>query len=371
MRRFLFTLAGLSLMFAPVQAQDIEIGGLLDVGFLHNFNDPGRATGEGIANGFAGGNEDSFQVTLAQLSVSKEADPVGFNLTLDFFQTAANDQLGDLDGATADEDDIALQAANVVWNTDYGNGLSVTAGKMETLVGFDVIESASNPHMTHGLLFALVPLTHTGVRFGYPIMDNANLTLGFNNGADDDVDDNQGKSIEAQLAVSPSESWFASLTFTYGAEFGSVAGNTDPESDKQLIINFVTTYDFTEELSAYAELTYLDNEDQGAAGADSTGLGYGLGVTYWATDVYGVSLRWEYVDNDGANNGGGLGATVDSMWDITLTGHAKLTDDLTFRLEFRHDNADMVGAAVGTFGDEGAALEDSVNTLGVQLLYSF
>ena len=70
MRRFLFTLAGLSLMFAPVQAQDIEIGGLLDVGFLHNFNDPGRATGEGIANGFAGGNEDSFQVTLAQLSVT-------------------------------------------------------------------------------------------------------------------------------------------------------------------------------------------------------------------------------------------------------------------------------------------------------------
>ncbi len=353
-------------MFAPVQAQDIEIGGLLDVGFLHNFNDPGRATGEGIANGFAGGNEDSFQVTLAQLSVSKEADPVGFNLTLEFFQTAGSAQLA---GNAAD--DIALQAANVVWNTDYGNGLSVTAGKMETLVGFDVIESASNPHMTHGLLFALVPLTHTGVRFGYPIMDNANLTLGFNNGADDDVDDNQGKSIEAQLAVSPSESWFASLTFTYGAEFGSVAGNTDPESDKQLIINFVTTYDFTEELSAYAELTYLDNEDQGAAGADSTGLGYGLGVTYWATDVYGVSLRWEYVDNDGANNGGGLGATVDSMWDITLTGHAKLTDDLTFRLEFRHDNADMVGAAVGTFGDEGAALEDSVNTLGVQLLYSF
>ena len=173
------------------------------------------------------------------------------------------------------------------------------------------------------------------------------------------------------MAVSPSESWFASLTFTYGAEFGSVAGNTDPESDKQLIINFVTTYDFTEELSAYAELTYLDNEDQGAAGADSTGLGYGLGVTYWATDVYGVSLRWEYVDNDGANNGGGLGATVDSMWDITLTGHAKLTDDLTFRLEFRHDNADMVGATPGVFADEGAALEDSVNTLGVQLLYSF
>jgi hypothetical protein len=366
MRRFLFTLAGLSLMFAPVQAQDIEIGGLLDVGYLHNFNDPAKGSGTGgISNGVGIHNDDSFQVNLAQLSVSKEADPVGFNLTLDFFQTAANDQLGDLDGATADEDDIALQAANVVWNTDYGNGLSVTAGKMETLVGFDVIESASNPHMTHGLLFALVPLTHTGVRFGYPIMDNANLTLGFNNGADRDVDNNHGKSLEAQLAVSPSESWFASLTFNFGAE-------TAVESNKTLLINFVTTYDFTEELSAYAEFTYADKEGQSAAtaGNDTSGYGFGLGATYWATDVYGVSARWEYVDNDGADNAF-LGATVESVWDITLTGHVKLTDDLTFRVEFRHDNADMVGAAVGTVGDEGAALEDSVNTLGVQLLYSF
>ena len=363
MRRFLFTLAGLSLMFAPVQAQDISIGGLMDVGFLHNFNDPGKATGEGISNGFAGGNEDSFQVTLAQLSISREADPVGFNLTLDFFQTATSARLA---GNAAD--DIALQAANVVWNTDVGNGLSVTAGKMETLVGFDVIESASNPHMTHGLLFALVPLTHTGVRFGYPVMDNVNLTLGFNNGSDRDIDNNHGKSIEVQIGVSPSESWFASLTFNHGAE-------TAVESNKTLLINFITTYDFTEELSAYAELTYVDNESAGVAGADASGIGFGLGATYWATDVYGVSARWEYVDNDGANNAfGGFsnGASVaDSVWDITLTGHVKLTDDLTFRVEFRHDSADMVSPATGIFGDEGAALEDSVNTLGVQLLYSF
>jgi len=371
MRRFLFTLAGLSLMLAPVQAQDINIGGLLDVGFLHNFNNPSNkvANPEGVSNGFAGGNEDSFQVTLAQLSISKEADPVGFNLKLDFFQTAGAGQLG---GQAAD--DIALQAANIVWKTDVGNGLTVTAGKVETLVGYDVIESASNPHMTHGLLFAIVPLTHTGVRFGYPVMDNVNLTIGLNNGSDDDIDNNHAKSLEAQIGVSPSESWFASLTFNYGAEFGALN-----ESDKRLVINFITTYDFTEELSAYAELTYLDNEDRGlvTAGvpADSSALGFGLGVTYWATDVYGVSLRYEYLDNDGANNGAGLGATVDSMWDITLTGHAKLTDDLTFRVEFRHDSADMVGANTGIFGDDsvaaGTGTDDSVNTLGVQLLYSF
>jgi len=362
MRRFLFALAGISLLLSPVQAQDIEIGGLLDVGFLHNFNDPGNkatAAAEGIKNGFAGGNEDSFQVTLAQLSVSKEADPVGFNLTLDFFQTAGSAQLA---GNAAD--DIALQAANVVWNTDVGNGLSVTAGKMETLVGYDVIESASNPHMTHGLLFAVVPLTHTGVRFGYPVMDNVNLTFGFNNGADRDLDNNHGKSLEAQIAVSPSESWFASLTFNYGAE-----GALD-EASKTLLINFITTYDFTEELSAYAEFTVVNADGVGGAD-DADGIGFGLGATYWATDVYGVSARWEYVDNDGANNALGFGATADSIWDITLTGHVKLTDDLTFRVEFRHDSADTVSPAVGIFGDEAAALEDSVNTLGVQLLYSF
>ena len=352
-------------MFAPVQAQDIKIGGLLDVGFLHNFNDPAKGVAEGISNGFSGGNEDSFQVTLAQLSVSKEADPVGFNLKLDFFQTAGSPQLGGNTG-----DDIALQAANIVWKTDVGNGLSVTAGKMETLVGHDVIESASNPHMTHGLLFAIVPLTHTGVRFSYPVMDNVNLKLGINNGADRDIDNNHGKSLEAQIGVSPSESWWAGLTFNYGAE-----GAT--EANKTLIINFVTTYDFTEELSAYAEFTYADRENAGAVvNTDASGYGFGVGATYWATDVYGVSARFEYADNDGADNALGFGATTDSIWDITLTGHVKLTDSLTFRIEFRHDNADMVAPDTGIFGDDnslasGAGTDDTVNTLGVQLLYSF
>lgn len=352
-------------MFAPVQAQDIKIGGLLDVGFLHNFNDPGKLVAEGISNGFAGGNEDSFQVTLAQLSVSKEADPVGFNLKLDFFQTAiGNGQLGAGAGAA---DDIALQAANIVWKTDVGNGLSVTAGKMETLVGHDVIESASNPHMTHGLLFALAPLTHTGVRFSYPVMDNVNLKLGINNGANLDIDNNHGKSLEAQIGVSPSESWFASLTFNYGAE-----GAT--EANKTLIINFVTTYDFTEELSAYAEFTYADRENAGAVvNTDASGYGFGVGATYWATDVYGLSARFEYADNDGADNALGFGATTDSIWDITLTGHVKLTDSLTFRIEFRHDNADtLAGTVGGPFGDDSTVgTDDTVNTLGVQLLYSF
>jgi hypothetical protein len=368
MRSFLFALAGLSLLVAPVQAQDVVIGGLVDVGFTHSLNDP--ATGAATGVGYAGvnNNEDTFNVNLAQISVSKEADPVGFSLKLDFLNTADD---GVIDGGG---DDIAVQNAQIDWKTDVGSGLTVSAGKLETLVGFDVIESASNPHSSHGLLFALVPYTHTGVRVAYPLMDNLNLKLGLNNGNDIEQDNNSGKSIEAQLGYTPTESWFASLTINWGPEGATVAG-ANSAANKTFLLNFVTTYDFTEELSAYLELTYaaVDNGDaNGANPADLDTLGIGVGATYWFTDIYGASARFEYIDSDAnAANAGGTAIADAQAWDITLTGHAKITDDLTLRIEYRHDDSDAAAFADDSTDVGSPAADDSSDTIGIQLLYSF
>lgn len=347
-------LAGL-LLFAPLaasNAQDVTISGLIDVGFVNNFGDPpkGAANNDNQVFGFIN-EENTFTVALAQLAISKDADPVGFNLKLDFFTTAPG-----LDGANgagvSAADDLAVQAANVVYSTAVGNGLALSVGKLETLIGFDVIESSANPHMSHGLLFALVPLTHLGIRASYPLADNLSVTVGLNNGTDQDVDDNRGKSIEAQVSYSPTEVWTANVQANYGAEGTS-------EGEKTFLLNAVTTYDVSEELAVYGEFTYA-NAGNPAGTRDAQFWGIGVGATYWVSDKYGVSGRYEYVDDtDNAI------LPAQYHWDLTLTGHAKLTDDLTFRIEYRHDEANS-----SVFVDE-LSTKDSQDTLGAQFLYTF
>jgi len=340
MRKFLFILVGASLLALPLKAQDVEISGLVDVGLVHSLNNP-------AAN--AGGAVDSFDVNLAQLAVSSEADPVGFNLVLDF------GNVGQLD----------VQNASIEYTTEVGNGLALSVGRIDTLAGREVVESSENWFSSNGLLFGLVPTRHTGVRGAYPVSDSLTVTLGFNNGSDLDVDNNRSKSLEAQIAYSASEEWDIAFTILYGAEDAPGAGG---ESEKDFVLNIVTTYDVSEDLSVYAEYTYLSNEEDrdtngdGTANGDQTTWGINLGAQYRFSDVYGASVRFETVNAEGA-----AAAADNDQWELTLTGHCWLADNLEFRVEYRHDDSDNA-----IFADDSAAGTDQEdNSIGIQLLYTF
>ena len=368
MRKYLIILAGVGLLLMPltaVTAQDVEIGGLIDVGYVYNMEGLKKAD-RNVGTGFNAADND-FQVSLAQLQISKEADPVGFDLKLDLLGVATQ---GGLDQG----DDLYVQVANVTYNAEVGNGLTLVVGKFESVVGLERIESANNAHMTHGLLYGVTPKTHTGIRAIYPVMDNLSVALGLNNGAGPGPgaaglanDNNKTKSVEFQVAYNPMESLSTILNIEYGPESAL-------EGDATLAIDLIATYDVTEELSVSGEYLYASVEDNDGVGSDADIQIQGLlaGATYWLTDMYGASARFEYVDVEG-------GAET---YGITITGTAKLTDDLVLRLEFRHDEAvgSVPGAAavapatVGTLpyaSDVGAGNEDSQNIIGLQLIYTF
>jgi len=339
-----------------VSAQDIEISGLIDVGFVHNFNDTQKGEATRNLGPVAQNGEDEFTVTLAQLEISREADPVGFQMKLDFFNTA--DALDQDDGG-----DIEVHAANIVYQADVGNGLTIVAGKMDTVVGHDKVESSKNANMTHGLIYAVLPKTHLGVRGLYPVMDNLTVALGVNNGSDQDNDDNHGLSIEALVAYSPLEELAIDLAVLYGPE---TQGN---EGEKDLAINLIATYDLTEEASVFGEIIYagLENDEQDgqeASQEDGGVVGIGVGGTYDITDVYSAAIRYEYLDLEQR------GGDTEYLWEVTVTGQAKLTEDLILRLEFRYDASNLDEA----FDDDGTDVgdgDDSQTILGAQLLYTF
>jgi hypothetical protein len=293
-----------------------------------------------------------------QLVVSKEAEPVGFEIKLDFFSTATALNAQPTVGTTAD--DIEIQAANIIYAMDVGNGLTLVAGKMDTVVGHDKVESTKNANLTHGLIYGVLPKTHVGVRGLYPLMDNVTVALGVNNGSDQDADDNHGKSIEAMVSYLPLEELAIDVAILYGPEGAPAGAGIGAEANKAFALSVVSTYDVTEEASIFGELAYIAGE--ATTGTEDTKVvGIGVGGTYDITDVYSAALRYEYLETD-------VAGSTEYQWEITITGQAKLTEDLLLRLEFRYDkSSDEEGFADDS--DEGT--DDTQAVIGAQLLYTF
>ena len=92
-----------------------------------------------------------------------------------------------------------------------------------TLLGEEVIPVYNNVNFneSRGFLFTWgEPLTHTGVRAQYSFNDKVGLTMGLNNGWDDPSDNNDGKSVEGQLSVTPTDWLSVLVNGIYGRRTG-------------------------------------------------------------------------------------------------------------------------------------------------------
>ena len=61
-----------------------------------------------------------------------------------------------------------------------GNGLKIQAGKINTLIGYEVINAWENPNFSRTMMFGLSQaFTTTGIRFTYPFAKWATASIGF------------------------------------------------------------------------------------------------------------------------------------------------------------------------------------------------
>jgi hypothetical protein len=85
-----------------------------------------------------------------------------------------------------------------------GNGLKIQVGKINTLVGYEVINSFENPNFSRTFMFGLSQaFTTTGIRFTYTWNPMLTTTIGLVNGWDNIEDNNKSKTIEYLLAFTP------------------------------------------------------------------------------------------------------------------------------------------------------------------------
>jgi hypothetical protein len=223
-------------------------------------------------------------------------------------------------------------------------------GKFVTLLGEEVIPVYNNLNFneSRGLVFTFgEPLTHTGVRAQYSFSDKIGLTMGVNNGWDDPSDSNDGKSVEGQLSLTPTDTLSILVNGIYGPEQAnhgnSKRGAIDPIITWKTPLKgfqLVGEYLYASETSPIAVTAFPNSYGNMLTGVTSFNrstdwqgfAGYGV---YDFNDNLEFATRFEWFrDSEGTRTG-----LRQTLFEVTQTINYKIpgVTGLLARLEYRHD----------------------------------
>jgi hypothetical protein len=283
---------------------------------------------------------------------------------------------------------LDLNQANFVIGLPVGYGLGFEGGKFDTLVGYEVIDSPSNPLFSHSLIFTQEPLTQTGALAIYNVTDptSANVVVvegGFSRGWDQATKDNNG-SIDYTGQIAYTKNDTTTSTMIYSLTLTAITGDetaSGPQDGWRTLIDFVGKYNFSDQLSFGVNGMY-------ACQAQTANGGFGGGTGEW----YGAALYAKYLppnigsylalnarvewldDNDGAAITQYAGGTANSnipnqFYEATIgVAVTPLPNDanlkgLTIRPELRWDYSDHSAF-------DGATQHDQW-TAGVEAYFTF
>lgn len=355
-------------------AQNIDMGGHLDIQWNNNFRQP-QTTGAGPTNTgrIFDNNDGSFTVNAAELwfeNRAEEAGETGFRINLAFGEDSG---VIVADGFAGDNIDLQEAFVEYIAPLKFFEGSNVlpdqikfTAGRFATLAGLEVIEGYNNWNISRSYMFGLaIPFIHTGIRSNFGLFnDKLDVYFGINNGWDVAIDNNSFKTIETAVGYDlPIEGLSAFHAFYWGAES---AGTND---GKRWLITNVLSYDVTEKLSLAADIDYGAQHDIDALGAggptnDADWWGFAGYVRYQFTDKFALAYRGEVFVDDAAFR---TAFASDRNFEQTFTAEYKLSENMIARAELRMDKSN--DDDVYPYGATSANSHSSQTTIGAQLLY--
>lgn len=332
----------------------ISISGSVDAYYSLNFAHPTESTSIFGDQGLRAFDvqSDAFTMSLAELTIQKEASPVGFRVDLDFGPTA--DIVGSFEYGnpyecstpgvdstcntnTGTEIFKNVLQAYVTYVAPVGKGLTIDFGKFVTHIGQEVIESQGNWNYSRGLLFTwAIPFYHAGLRVSYPVTDDVNVMLLAVNGWNDVSDNNASKSFGAQISVALTPK----VTFIQNAIWGNESP-TGTSGYRRDVYDTILSIDATDKLSLAVNADYGRDGGPGANGIGTRSSWYGVAGygRYAFTDALALALRGEwYRDPDGYTIGLAIPTPAPiTVAEATVTGEWKIADALLTRLEYRRD----------------------------------
>lgn len=355
----------------------IHVHGLVDAGYEYNLNRPNTFNSKGGANAFSTGgdlnqlrvfdpNANGFSLTQGNIHIDRTVQN-GVGFVTDFnFGNVANilgqaTRYSNINPAGTSNTIIEPTQFYLTYTVPVGSGINLQAGRFVTLLGEEVIPVYNNLEYneTRSLLFGFaIPFTHTGIRAQYTLNDYVGATVGVNNGWDDLSDNNDGKTIEAELALNTKDK---NLSLVLNGIWGPEQVNHS--NSKRWVLDEVLTWKpwFATNVTLIANADYgheggpvsttplvtsfgnlLNNLAPGPSGTVTIPRSvnwYGVAgyFVYDATDALEFATRGEFFgDPQGARTG-----LKENVAEFTQTVSYKIpgTTGLLSRFEYRHDES--------------------------------
>jgi len=283
--------------------------------------------------------QDGFNVNVVNVVIEKPLDEgtwsAGYKVDLIFGPNATgwNNSVGSSTG------DVGIKQAYVALRAPVGNGLDLKIGSFDTIIGYEVFNSGSNPNYTRSWGYTIEPTEHTGVLASYQINKMIGVSAGIANTW------SAGINARSPRAES-SKTYMGAVTLTAPDSMGFLAGSA-------LYLGLVNGYSggAGNDVTSYyvggtlntpiKQLKLGASWDYAQAHDNSFGpTGYQQAVALYAsvqaTEKMSFHFRGEWADFTDSLAGGGVPSEV-----IALTGTLQydLWANVLSRLEVRWDTA--------------------------------
>jgi hypothetical protein len=339
--------------------------GYLEGSYTQNFNNPSNRINELRIFDV---NSNQFRPNLAQFVLDREAkaggsgwDRLGFHVK--FNAGRDSDFIGGVNLSTwADFQEFYAQ-----YLAPVGHGLKIQVGQINSLVGYEVVESPYDANYSRSWLFGLgQPFTTRGARISYEFNKQVSLSvgaIGYINSAR--ADTNFDPLVEYALAISPTEKVRLTLYGVAGPRDGPTG---TPGGTLFLAGGFVSLH-LSDQTSAVIESYYANQSNSStiSAGRNARWDGVAAYLIHDITKEWGVRLRGEIFEDAsgmvtcqgtteyqpranvcfGATSSAPAPAVAQTLWEFTGTLQYKPFASLMTRLEYRYDKSDQNVFQVG------------------------
>nr|WP_083692439.1 outer membrane beta-barrel protein [Seonamhaeicola sp. S2-3] len=331
--RKLFTLTFL-FVASVVFAQDEETSKLSISGSVDAYYQTYLTASDNDAPSFgtAFADKSGFALGMANLVVSYEGEKAGAVLDLGTGPRGA--------GATFNFDivDGIVNQAYVYWNVSEGTTL--TFGRWNTFLGYEVIAPAANFNYSTSYLFSSGPFSHMGLKADFTLSDDWSLMLAVTNPWD-----TNDTSLSGEYALGAQLGFFGQYLNLYYD-----SGNNDGLGFE---VDYTGGFDLSDTFFLGINAAYNDNDGEGFYGA-------ALYPQVATSDSFSIGLRGEYYGLHGD------GDDYPSVFATTLTG-SYTVDNLIIKPEIRLDSWSN---DTPYFDSDGAAA-DNLAAFTLAAIYSF
>ena len=254
-------------------------------------------------------------------------------------------------------------------NVPIGRGLQISAGRMVTLMGLEVIEETANPNWSVGNQFTFAEnATSTGVQLAYKWTDKIDTQFRVINGWDVVDDYNNSLSYMGRIGYTIDDRTTVALVGYGGPE------QIDNSSAWRKGVNLLASRKLADKLTATVQGDY-GHEDANASlpkAGDAQWLAGGAWVSYDFNQSVGLAVRGDYFhDPDGARTSGVLNFpshTGQDLMSLTATLNIKPMKNLQVRPEVRWDHSDL---GSGAFEDHNGNFRKNQVSLLLGVAYLF